>query len=170
MDKNNGSTCTDQIIGGIIDVPNHDDGGGDGSNHHVAGGGCGGGSGDCDDSTCKSELTWDDSVRQQQSTGPTHQEQRQPHSSTRRLHPFPWSTPDENDRVPDNNLHKAEQMEYSYGSTDAAAATNDTSDRPLRRSSLVANESTLAGKMVSNFAPLICVYILYVCLTNTPSS
>ncbi len=162
---NNSSICTvdrQEIIGGIIDVPNYDDGGegGDGSTptHHVCGGGIS--SGDGDDSTCKSELTWDDSVRPQQSTSNIiHQEppmaigQQQPRTpnsqgTTRRLHPFPWSISNENDIVLEN-LHIAEeQTDFSFPATGDAVAADET-DRPIRKSSLVANESALDGKSVS---------------------
>jgi len=132
------NSCSDhhEIIGGIIGVPNHGrEKGIDGCSHHIG-----------DDSTsCISALSWGGSLRPQQEPI----DQRQPHRRTsqgteRRLHPFPWSTPDDSDIVPDNN-HTVEQTDFSFGSTDAAAATNDTG-RPLRRSSLVANESSLDGK------------------------
>eukprot|EP00984_Skeletonema_dohrnii_P003815 scaffold1311_cov140-Skeletonema_dohrnii-CCMP3373.AAC.2 len=128
------NSCSDhhEIIGGIIGVPNHDrETGIDGCSHHIG-----------DDSTCISALSWGGSLR------PQHEpiDQRQPHRRTsqgteRRLHPFPWSTPDDTDIVPDKH-HTLEQTGFSFESTDAAAATNDTG-RPLRKSSLVANESSL---------------------------
>jgi len=129
---NNSSSDQHEIIGGIIGVPNHDrEKGIDGCSHNIG-----------DDSTCISALSWGGSLR------PQHEpiDQRQPHRRTsqgteRRLHPFPWSTPDDSDIVPDKH-HSVEQTGFSFESTDAAAATNDTG-RPLRRSSLVANESSL---------------------------
>ena len=132
---NNSSSDQHEIIGGIIGVPNHDrEKGIDGCSHNID-----------DDSTCISALSWGGSLR------PQHEpiDQRQPHRRTsqgteRRLHPFPWSTPDDSDIVPDKH-HSVEQTGFSFESTDAAAATNDTG-RPLRRSSLVANESSLDGK------------------------
>jgi hypothetical protein len=152
--NNNGSVCTDRrkkIIGGIIDVPNQGDGGG-GSTHYDCGGETS--SGDGDDSTCKSELTWDD--RHQEP--PTTVDQLQPQTlnsrgTTRHLHPFPWSTSNESDIAPENFHIEVEHTEYGFRATDAAV--NDETDRPLHRSSLVANESSLDGKSMSLLQTLL---------------
>jgi len=129
-------SCSDRsdLIGGVIGVPNIDGGEVDeGSPHHVG-----------DDFTCISALSW--GGRSQETI-----DQRQPHKRTsqgatkRRLHPFPWSTSnDDSGALPDNSL-TVKQMSLSFASTDAAATIND-GDRPLRRSTLVANESSLDGK------------------------
>ncbi len=125
--------CTDHrgLIGGIIGVPNHDVVIDEGSPLHAV-----------DDATSVSALSWGGSQEQIDRRQPPMRTS-QGAATTRRLHPFPWSTSNDNDSeaVPDN-LSTVKQMD--------AKATYD-GDRPLRRSStlrssLVANDSSLDGK------------------------
>ena len=125
--KGSCSNRRDLIDGIIIGVPNKDVGEVDeGSNHPID-----------DYSTCISALSWGDRSKEPKD------QQRSSQETARRLHPFPWSAPDDSSDVP-HGSQEVEQMDLGIKSS-AAAATNRP-DRPLRRSTLVANESGLDGK------------------------
>lgn len=125
-------SCTDHrdLIGGIIGVPNHEVVGDidEGSPHHTV-----------DDATCISALSWGGSQEPiDQRQPPKRTSTSQGAITTRRLHPFPWSASnDDGEAVPNNPPTRVKQMD--------AKATND-GDRTLRRSTLVANDSSLGGK------------------------
>lgn len=129
------ASCSDRrdlIDGIIIGVPNKDLGEVDnGSTYHID-----------DDSTCISALSWGDRSKEPKD------QQRSSQETTRRLQPFPWSTPDDSSDVP-HDSHEVEQNDLGIKSS------NDTY-RPLRRSTLVANESGLDGK----FQTFGCVSML----------
>ncbi len=141
------SSCTDHrdLIGGIIGVPNHDIVGDvdEGSPNHTV-----------DDATCVSALSFGGSQEPIDQRQPPMRPS-QGAATTRRLHPFPWSTSNDESEVFPDNLPTVKQEDEK--------ATND-GDRPLRRSSLVANDSSLNGKCVNLHT--FCLYQTQLCRHN----
>ena len=125
------------FIGDIIDVPLHNDCADGDINAHN------------DDSTFNSEITWDQEPTTAQQTPP---HRRTSQGTTRCLHPFPWSTPDEGMELENDHPHHniiEEQQAYCSGAIDSNTTSNLTEQQLRRSSSLVANDSALDGKCLS---------------------